>query len=199
MCPLCHQAKHMPKAKPLYDKMVCKKCYYKFTNRRQIAYIIDAILWNIISYFVGIAFALFVVSIVPTISSVQLFWAGTAFGYLIFLIFACKDGFGGHSIGKMITGVQVVDDDSYQPIGFGKSFRRNLCLAIPFAVLFIGVQMAKGKRLGDRWANTRVIWKKFRDHPVFTGAPLDSNESEFLAGDGQDAENDANPFAAPRD
>lgn len=31
----------MPQAKPLHGRMVCKKCYYGFANRRQLAYLLD--------------------------------------------------------------------------------------------------------------------------------------------------------------
>lgn len=47
----------MPPRKPkeLYGHVVCKKCYYRFANRRQCAYIIDVLcLWAVL-LFVGIA------------------------------------------------------------------------------------------------------------------------------------------------
>jgi uncharacterized RDD family membrane protein YckC len=188
----------MPKAKPLYGKMVCKKCYYKFTNRRQFAYIIDTCLWQPASFIAGFPFGFLMVSLFPGIDEQQLWWSGLAFGYVFFLLFACKDGFSGHSIGKLITGVQVVDKTTYRPISFGTSLKRNLCLAIPFVVFVILVQMSHGQRLGDGWANSRVIWKKYKDSPVFTGAPLQESGETFLAGDGRTTDVDDNPFAAPR-
>jgi uncharacterized RDD family membrane protein YckC len=188
----------MRKAKPLYGKMVYRKCYYKFTNRRQFAYLIDALLWQPITYIAGIPFGMFMLALVPGITQQQLYWAGTAFGYLLFLIFACKDGFAGQSLGKMIAGVQVVDESSYEPIGFGGSLKRNLCIAIPFVVLVILIRMPNGKRPGDRWANSRVIWKKFKHNPVFTGGPLVEADNVFLPGDGQAPVQDDNPYASPR-
>ena len=198
-CPLCGDAKHMTKAKPLYEKMVCKKCYYKFTNRRQIAYLIDAFLWQIFSHIAGMGFGVIAIRLIPDVSMTQLFWSGYAFGIFLFLFFCCKDGFSGRSLGKLITGVQVVDEETRKPIGFVASFKRNLCLVIPLVVFFVGFQLAKGYRLGDKWANTRVVWTKYASHPVFTGAPLpDPGDGEFLPGDGRPASESENPFAAPQ-
>lgn len=197
-CPLCGDGKHMAKAKPLYEKMVCKKCYYKFTNRRQIAYLIDAVLWRVISYAIGTAFGAILIGITPGITQQQLFLSGIVLGYVLFLVFACKDGFGGKSLGKLVTGVHVVDESTLKPIGFVASFKRNLCLAIPFVVIVILVQMPKGRRLGDKWANARVVWSKYASHPVFTGAELPMGDDEFLPGDGRQAQTSENPFAAPQ-
>ena len=47
-CPLCGNAKHMKKSKPLYGHQVCKKCYYAFANRRQIAFVIDVLSWRVV-------------------------------------------------------------------------------------------------------------------------------------------------------
>jgi hypothetical protein len=55
-CPLCGQTTHMHKAKPLYGHSVCKKCYYGFANRRQLAFFVDVMGWRIIT--LPIAFAL---------------------------------------------------------------------------------------------------------------------------------------------
>lgn len=197
-CPLCEMSKHMRKGRPLYGKMVCKKCYYKFANRRQLAYLLDSLLWQPITYIAGIPFGIAMLAAFPGITQQQLFWSSTALGYLLFLVFACKDGFTGQSVGKMITGVQVMDESSYEPIGFSASLKRNLCLAIPFVVLVILFQMTSGKRLGDGWANSRVVWKKYKDNPVFTGGALPDPDNVFLPGDGEAPAQDDNPYAPPR-
>lgn len=177
--------------------MVCKKCNNKFANRRQIAYVIDAVIWRFVGYGIGMAFGAFLINVTPGISQMQLYLSGLGLGYVLFLFFACKDGFGGKSPGKMVAGVHVVDESTLEPIGFTASFKRNLCLAIPFVVLVVLVQMSKGKRLGDRWANARVVWSKYASHPVFTGAELPLGDDEFLPGDGRQAKASENPFAAP--
>jgi uncharacterized RDD family membrane protein YckC len=79
-------------------------------------------------------------------------------GYVAWLL---KDGFHGHSFGKSLLGLQVVDIDTGQGAGFGASFKRNLPMLIPFAPLVAAFQMSRGPRLGDGWANTRVVWKKY--------------------------------------
>lgn len=44
-CPLCETEKHMgQKAEMLYGHLVCRKCHVAFANRRQLAFVIDAIL-----------------------------------------------------------------------------------------------------------------------------------------------------------
>src|SRR5439155_5644576 len=42
VCQLCHQRPAWRKL--LYGHPVCKKCYYKFANRRQLAYVVDSLL-----------------------------------------------------------------------------------------------------------------------------------------------------------
>ncbi|MCP3902337.1 MAG: hypothetical protein GY715_01770 [Planctomycetes bacterium] len=59
---------------------------------------------------------------------------------------------------------------------------RNLPLLIPLAPLFIAFSLLKGKRLGDGWANTRVVWNKYEHHPLFTGLPACAECSYDLTG-----------------
>ena len=79
------------------------------------------------------------------------------------LPFTLKDGFGGRSPGKALFGVQVVDRTTRQPLGFMQSFKRNLILMLPYAIgaILVILTMRKGRRLGDGWANTEVIWTKY--------------------------------------
>jgi hypothetical protein len=64
--------------------------------------------------------------------------------------------------------VQVLDARTGAPIGAGASFKRNLPLLIPIVgQLIILIQMLKGPRLGDGWAHTKVIWKKYAGQPIF--------------------------------
>jgi uncharacterized RDD family membrane protein YckC len=106
-------------------------------------------------------------------------------------VFAIKDGFRGQSPGKFVLGVQVVDRTTLEPVGFRQSFLRNLPLYVPRAayttvilltqspfgaflglaslaiVLIIAIQMKNGPRLGDKFANTKVILVKRRFRPPF--------------------------------
>ncbi len=173
LCPLCCRQVRKPwKMKPLYGTPVCVRCRNGFANRRQAAYIVD---W-------------FVVQIVPLILLTSLIredipltplsavggppydpfnWLVTVLSWVLFLLFLAKDGFGGHSPGKALCGVQVVNARTLEPIDFWLSFKRNLVLLVPFAWIVVAFTMIGGKRWGDGWAGTRVIWKKYRHGPVF--------------------------------
>ena len=64
-------------------------------------------------------------------------------------------------------GVRVIDARSGIPTGLKGSVLRNLPLVIPVVPLIVAVTMMKGKRLGDGWARTKVIWTRFADHELF--------------------------------
>ncbi len=169
-CPLCQKQRPSRKFKRLYNSPVCHKCYYAFTNRRQIAYLIDVILWRIAMFLFFSAVGFILAAALPNPNTD---WSTIELGLTILswglvLVFIFKDGFGGCSPGKAICGVVVVDQDTYEPIGFGRSFKRNLPIAIPLVPLYVAFTLAKGRRLGDGWANSKVIWSKYRNHPVFT-------------------------------
>lgn len=164
-CPLCGSNRYMNKRKELYGHYVCKKCNTKFANRRQFAWLIDMIGFRIFAVFVGAAFG--VAAAMAEVSEDGI----TALGFLLRLailpLFMIKDGFAGQSPGKMLMGVRAIDETTGQPIGLGTSLKRNLSIIIPFMPLVMAVQMMKGPRMGDRWANTRVIWNKYATSPVF--------------------------------
>ncbi len=167
-CPLCETDRPDRKFRLLYGHPICHKCYYAFANRRQLGYIIDSVLWS------GFQFALFA-AIGAMIAAVvlspdwdlieSLFQVG---GWGLALVFIGKDMFQGRSPGKAICGVMVVEEVTFQPTGFKQSWKRNLPLVIPFVPLIVAFTLAKGHRWGDGWANTRVVWTKYRHHPVFT-------------------------------
>lgn len=82
---------------------------------------------------------------------------------LIYLTF--KDGLlGGRSLGKVATGMLVVDTVSQQPCGILKSAGRNLgsgaTAFVPFGPLIdciLALTDAEGRKVGDRLAKTQVI------------------------------------------
>ncbi|MFB3851398.1 MAG: RDD family protein [Acidobacteriota bacterium] len=150
-CPLCGRDKHM---KLLYGHLVCRKCYYAFASRRQLAFAVDIILW---------VFCLGIISFLEGLSEETI----RVLVYLLFPIFCLKDGFSGFSPGKKMMGVQVVDEIIGKPVGFDPSFKRNLPLIIPLMPLIVAFELPKGKRIGDGWARTRVIWKKYKDKAPF--------------------------------
>jgi uncharacterized RDD family membrane protein YckC len=176
LCPICNerQVSH----KTLYGYPICKKCLYRFANRRQIAYLIDSILFTV--PLVGVSFLLEPMLAAVSITDFQSEIVTTVIALGFNTLFNMKDGFNGQSPGKRLTGVQVIDETTGRPISFVQSFKRNwmfLLGVLPFAgpwislaiVITIIIQMTKGYRLGDRLAGTRVIWKKYADSPVFGG------------------------------
>jgi uncharacterized RDD family membrane protein YckC len=172
-CPLCGLDKNMKKPMPLYDTLVCKKCLYKFANRRQIAYIIDNVLFRI-------ALLPVVIGIAVAVQQLQLGGAAEILAnlsvWLLIPIFFFKDGFSGYSLGKLICGVRLMNVETGKPGGFGMSFVRNLPMLIPFVVVIMAFQLQKGNRWGDRWTKSKVIWMKYKDHPIFsTNTPHSSN------------------------
>lgn len=167
-CPLCQKSKDMRKPKQLYGTPVCKKCYYRFANRRQLAYFLDWFFWRVLMMFIGAA-----IGVIAAMSGGQdseaLGLVLTLMTWLLVPVFALKDGFTGQSPGKAICDVQVVDERTGDPAGFVASFKRNLVLLVPFVPLIVAFLLCKGSRWGDGWAKTRVVWKRYADHPVFRG------------------------------
>jgi len=157
VCPICNKSGHMSDAvKPLYGHQVCKKCANGFTNRREGAFLIDIFLW----YLSMTIFGLFVD--LPQSESSTLY-----ISLIFWIIFFLKDGFSGYSPGKAIFGIQTFHEPSRKPAGFLASFKRNVIMIIPVIILFLVIDIKKGYRVGDSWAETKVIWKKHKDKAPF--------------------------------
>jgi uncharacterized RDD family membrane protein YckC len=160
-CPLCDRPMEK-KTKRLYGHSVCKKCYGGFAGRRQIAFLID------VGVFLCIAPAILAM-IADLLAGIP--WLRDAVSIPLFFIwlpsFFLKDGFQGYSPGKAIMGVQVVDSATNEPTGFGPSFKRNIPLIIGIVLLIVPFQLYKGNRIGDGWAETCVVWKKYRNKRPF--------------------------------
>ena len=142
------------KIKLLFGQPVHGSCSNGFNLRRQVAYVLDCVLWFVL---------LMVVLRVligpsgdpgPTLSKALL-----VFGFEIFMaaLFLARDGAVGTSPGKWVTGLQVVDVRSGAPIGVEQSIRRNLILLVPLMPLVLVFQMRGGPRWGDASARTRVV------------------------------------------
>ena len=187
----------MPKAKPLYGHMVCKKCYYGFANRRQGAFVIDSIGIRIVGGFAGVMLGSLLIGTIRDPSVVQSLLL--LFDVLLIALFLCKDGIAGQSPGKLVCGVRAMDVRTGKPIGFGASFKRNLPLVIPFMPLIVAAQLCKGHRTGDGWAHSRVVWNRYADHPIFTGGNVPTTEQydpallDALAA----VPDDGNPYRSP--
>lgn len=161
ICFLCGKHASSKRPKILYGQAVCAKCYYDFANRRQFAFVVDFLLFRCILLF--LAFSLGIAT-APFISSeLQINQLKLIFEVIMWPIFLIKDGFDGQSWGKKLMEVQVVKDGSRELADFPDSFKRNLPVLIPFMPLIIGINLCKGKRFGDGWAKTRVIWNKYKE------------------------------------
>jgi uncharacterized RDD family membrane protein YckC len=161
------------KPKLLFGREVCRRCRDKYISRRQAAYLIDAVIYQI-------GFTLVTLALMSALGTRLIGGPGPGaattglvealdmlLGYLVFpLIFALKEAIAGKSPGKALLGLQVVDSTTFEPIGAWQSFKRNLPLFIPLiGVLTCLFTMYKGRRWGDGWANTKVLWLK-RAHRV---------------------------------
>lgn len=198
-CPLCGNTKRMRRPKQLYGHDVCKKCCGKFANRRQFAYAIDLFLSYIVEFIAGaiIGIGLGITGLISNETVV------TAFNIFLIIVFTvvvlAKDGFFGYSPGKALMGVQAVDGDTGVPIGFGVSIKRNLPTLIPFIPLVIALQLMKGHRMGDGWAHSKVIWRKYANNPVFK-VGHDAQDVGFGPANVSlpPVQQSANPYQAPR-
>lgn len=164
-CPLCGRSKRMGAARMLYGHPVCPKCYSAFANRRQLAYLLDILGYYLICVMIGIAIGL-VLALTGSDANITNLLSHVVAISVLFVWFG-KDCLAGQSVGKAICGVQVIDETTGAPGGILSSFKRNLPLLVPFMPLIVAFQLGKGHRTGDRWSNTKVIWKKYSDHPIF--------------------------------
>jgi len=151
-CSICGETKKIATKKNiLYGEKVCTKCFNGFASRRQSAYLIDAFILGIASRLVGIFYpdgiAVFVI--------------------ILLLLFLFKEGYSGASLGKYITGLLVVDKTTGEPISLYSSFKRTLPLNVPFMPIIVAFDLKKGYRIGDGWANSKVVWKKYFLKPPF--------------------------------
>jgi uncharacterized RDD family membrane protein YckC len=199
-CPLCSDESVLRRSrKRLYGHEVCTKCVNRFANRRQLAWILDVVLFRIAAFAAGIGLGLFLVAVHMDIEATldTIYWP-LLIGELA--VFICKDGFNGYSPGKVICGVQVLDIETGVPVGFGVSFKRNLPTLIPFMPLVIAYQVIKGRRTGDKWARTKVIWNRYAGNPVFAVGPQAEQSPQAFAPAAQiePVEETNNPYQAPR-
>lgn len=169
-CPLCRQATHMHVARALYGQWVCWHCFAAFAKRRQLACLLDVMGILLLGFSAGLLFGAVAsfAGMAPGMVSV----VTTLLSWLLLPLWFCKDCFDGQSVGKALCGVRVIDETTGVPCGISTSFKRNLPLIIPFMPLIAGIQLCKGHRTGDSWSNTKVVWKKYADHPIFAPAKV---------------------------
>ncbi|MFO0916272.1 MAG: RDD family protein [Pirellulales bacterium] len=164
-CPLCGEIKLMKRAKRLYGHEVCPRCAHAFANRRQFAYAIDTAL--MIGAYYTTVFGIAGVAVQSQWTEEQFIQFQRITSWVFGIVFVAKDSFSGYSLGKYLTGVRVIDARTGIPTGLKGSILRNLPLVIPFIPLVVAFTMMKGKRVGDGWAHTKVVWNRFADSEVF--------------------------------
>lgn len=104
-CPLCERVPKKPKkCKPLHGRLVCPKCRNAFASRRQLAFVIDTVIWELLAmaplYYMGL-----IPGLNPTGFSIPSGAVGPVeifFSYVFPLTFYFKDGFSGQSPGKYV-------------------------------------------------------------------------------------------------
>ncbi len=109
-------------------------------------YIIDLVIFYVLSIATGLIFANFLSS-----AGMGALYVIT---YLLFLIYytLMEGATQGKTVGKMITGTVAVRNDG-EPFTFYDSMVRSLCRLIPFEPL----SAFGGNPWHDKWTNTRVI------------------------------------------
>jgi len=167
-------------AKALYGYQVCPKCHSDFAWKRAFAYLLDAVFIGAVAGVLIVVVLIVGLVMVGAAQSAHSDEAATAGAMLFLFMYAgiilmqlaliiLRDGFNGMSPGKRILGLQVINTVSGVPARFGDSFKRNIILAVPVLPIVVAVQIftANGVRIGDEWAQTKVIWKQYADRAPF--------------------------------
>jgi|SRR5579859_1606176 len=156
-CPLCGITIRLGwHVKVLYGQYVCTGCSRSLWMRRVLAHLIDDFVFVIVLPMIGIILLL-------RLGAMD--WLGILFALMV-LRYLFRDA-KWLSVGKLMTGIEVIDTRNAKPAKFVGSLKRNLPLLIPFVPIVIAFQMQEGPRLGDGWAHTRVILKKYHDKELF--------------------------------
>ena len=126
-------------------------------NLRQSAYAADFVVWHLLGYVLFQATGL--VEYVQTYATPGCYGLVAAIFLVMWrLLFLCKDGIRGYSIGKWAFDLRVVHVNTGDPIGPVTSFKRNLVLLLPIiGELVVWAQMHFRHRWFDRWAGSLVI------------------------------------------
>lgn len=98
-------------------------------------FLIDVVFFYIITFIIGIIIGIIVVAT----DNVDLLREGSGFvkfldlmGYpIFFLYYAISEGLGGTTLGKLICGYTVIDEQANK-VSFGKAMLRTVCRYIPF-------------------------------------------------------------------
>ena len=120
--------------------------------KRLFAVQIDLLAWSVLS--LGLVMA------ARSWDSTLFYWLD---GALLLALLMFRDVYGPGSPGKVLTGLALVpaDDIRSEALTLGARLARNIPLLLPIAghtmELVVMAYAADGRRVGDRWAGTRVL------------------------------------------
>ena len=168
-CPTClRPVKRPDKCKELFRVLVCRKCRDGFANRREAAYLVDVVLYYLVMAPIASSIGWLASQCPPHVEELVFILAGLVEWIVLPILFLLKDSVGGRSPGKRLFGIQVVDAVSREPIGVRQSLKRNLIFMLPYIGAIGGVlTLMKGRRWGEGWAKTEVVWLKHKTRPPF--------------------------------
>ncbi|MEU8817265.1 RDD family protein [Actinoplanes sp. NPDC048796] len=134
----------------------------RVTGRRVVATIIDGIVLGVIGNILAAVFDLDVV-----VSGRELTHLASGGNLLLFVVatlyYVLMEGYLGRTVGKMVTGIRVVDGETGRtPPGVGKAILRTIFRIIDsifgYLVAFIVVLSSpRRRRVGDIVARTQVV------------------------------------------
>lgn len=127
----------------------------------------DALWWFLVYFLTSILYTSFSFLELWKLDAFLSVFVPVYFFVLLPSLFTFKDGFEGLSLGKAMMDIRVLDWHTRQPIGFRRSFIRNITLLVPFVPILVLFELRKGRRGGDLWAGTFVIWERYQDCKPF--------------------------------
>src|SRR5579859_434731 len=147
-CSICAKPFGHVLPRTLYGFPVCPEDYQSFMVKRVVAHLIDAVLYSI--FFAIIFWGFLIVGAIVFGVTTQGSdpatvdrGADTLARVWLLLIPAgmlgrtLVDGFRGHSPGKAMLGLQVIEESDGRPANFWDSFQRNLVILVPFMPIII--------------------------------------------------------------
>ena len=158
--PYCRKCQMKPYKRSFY---FCKRCQGNHNNRRFFAFVFDTVL----AYMLLIGFLIPVFLLTAILGAADqspggAFVFGQVAWMLAIVVFVLRDSLmAGAGPGKRATDLRVVrDTDGTTPLGHGQAVVRFLPMMIPLIPLVEAYLIYRDplmRRLGDRWAKTRVI------------------------------------------